>query len=128
MTSAPDLIRRLCAFGAIGLGSALGYIVVSTALVHLGYRPWIVSPLVYGACIPFAYLGQRNLTFRSKSDHSSSLPKYLAIQFVGLALATAIPAVVSGNVPPAVLFMIVTGLVAATNYILLARWAFPTKS
>jgi len=122
-----SLIRRLLTFGAVGLGATIGYIAVSMVLVDIGCRPWIVSPLVYAAIIPMAYMGQRTLTFRSKANHTSSLPKYLVIQGVGLVLAALIPAVVSEVVSPAGSFVIVSGIVAVTNYILLARWAFLAK-
>jgi putative flippase GtrA len=127
MNARVSLVRRLLTFGAVGLGATIGYIAVSTVLVGMGYRPWIVSPLVYAALIPVAYMGQRTLTFRSKTNHTSSLPRYLVIQGVGLVLAALIPAVVSEIVSPAGSFVVVSGIVAATNYILLARWAFPAS-
>jgi putative flippase GtrA len=125
MSSWLSTSRRLVIFGAVGLGATAAYIVISSLLTDMGVVPWIASFLVYLCIIPLAYLGQRNLTFRSGDRHSSSLPKYIVTQSLGLALAALIPVLLSDIISPVYCFILVSALVAGVSYLLLALWAFP---
>lgn len=117
-------MRTLSTFLGIGGAATLAYIAISSLLVRAGFTPWVVSFVCYAAFIPIVYAAQRKFTFRSSASHSSSFPRYVATQMLGLGMAGALPYALSGVMPPYLSFVAVAFFVAAANFVILKFWAF----
>ncbi|MGV8854378.1 MAG: GtrA family protein [Devosia sp.] len=116
------------AFLAVGGGGALALVVVSSLLIwlHTGLADWLVTTLCYAALILPVYLLHRRFSFASNAAHGKALPRYLAVQGMAVLLAAgfsfcahqilALPAVPAS--------IMVVGLTAGVNYLVLRGWAF----
>jgi putative flippase GtrA len=126
--SRPAVAAQLFAFLLIGGAAALSFVGVSAAaVVAFGEVPsWLVSALCYAAYIVPVYLLHRRFAFRSSADHSRALPRYVAVQLCGLALATLFSWLAYGviGLPTLVAAMLVIGLTSGINFLVLRRWAF----
>lgn len=111
-------------FSIVGFVAAICYISVSSIFVYMGYTPWRVSILCYGAFIPIVYLFQRNYTFNSSAPHVSSFIKYALTQGVGLLLSGILPFILHRYLHSGVSFIMVSLAVAVFNYFFISRWAF----
>lgn len=130
MTVRTSHLRTLLSFVSVGGSSAVAYIVASTILTRSGVAPWIASTLCYVVLIPAAYLGQRLFTFQATISHRSSFPRYVAVQFIGLALAAFLPRVFANvaKANPLAIFVAIALFIAVTNFVLLRWWAFRTDT
>lgn len=118
----------LFSFIVIGGGAAVSFVVLSSVLVALlpMVEAWVVSAACYAAYIVPVYLLHRRFTFASDVDHWQALPRYVAVQFMALLLATLFGYVFHGamglpSLPAAVL---VIALTSGVNYMVLKGWAF----
>ncbi|WP_112661803.1 GtrA family protein [Microvirga flavescens] len=113
-------------FTLIGLAAALAYVVIATCFGRLGMAAWLASGLSYVICIPFAYLAQKKLAFRSARAHASAFPRYCAVQMVNTVLSSALAAAFARvpEIPGFIVFGVSAALVVGANYIFLSRWAF----
>jgi putative flippase GtrA len=134
----PDAPRRaeslsgIFAFVAIGASSTLAFVVVSAMAIALlpGIESWLVSTLCYAAFIGPVYWLHRRYSFRSEALHRQALPRYIAVQAAALLLATLFGYLFHGqfglpSLPAAVL---VAGLTAGVNYLVLKSWAFAFRA
>jgi putative flippase GtrA len=126
-TGAPVLVQ-LFAFLVIGGSAAVGFVGISSAAVSMfdSAPAWLVSSLCYAAFIVPVYLLHRRYSFQSDADHARALPRYVAVQLAGLALATLFSFVAYGVVglPTLAAAAVVIGLTAGVNFLILRRWAF----
>lgn len=126
----PAAALRLLRFLAVG-GSAAGlYVVMSTGLVELlQWRPWAASLLSYGISIPTAYIAQKRFTFASSCGHIVALPRYVALQIVGMIIAAAVAEALSSLsfLTPPLVFLLTVGAVAGITYLVMSRWIFGTN-
>lgn len=126
-TAAPVFVQ-LFAFLVIGGSAAVSFVGVSSAAVALfdNAPAWLVSSLCYAAFIVPVYLLHRRYSFQSSADHARALPRYVAVQLAGLALATLFSVVAYGVVglPTVAAATVVIGLTAGLNFFILRRWAF----
>lgn len=118
----------IISFLLIGVGAALGFIILSSLLVGLwpARDAWIVSACCYAAFIVPVYLLHRRFTFASEVAHVQALPRYVAVQMMALLLAAAFGFVFHGtlalpSLPAAVLVIVLT---SGVNYMVLKGWAF----
>ena len=115
-------------FVLIGGGAAASFIVVSSVLVVLlpMVEAWIVSAACYAAYIVPVYLLHRRFTFASDVDHWQALPRYVAVQFMALLLATLFGYVFHGTLglPSLPAAILVIALTSGVNYLVLKGWAF----
>jgi len=106
----------------------VAFVALSTLMigVHTGVPDWIMSALCWVALIGPVYLGHRLYSFRSGAPHRQALPRYIAVQICGIALA-ALFSYLSyrilgmSTVAAAVL---VTALTSGVNFVILRAWAF----
>ena len=114
-------------FIAVGSAAALGYFVICYLLQGTaGWSPFWASVAAYAIMFGFAYLGQRNIAFRSARRHRELLPAYLLLQIVCALLAAGIVqllATTSGQ-SPLVASGIATLLAGGTSYLVSASWIF----
>lgn len=124
------VVTQLLSFLAIGGGAALSFVAVSAAAVASFHNipAWLVSALCYAAFIVPVYLLHRRFAFRSSAEHGRALPRYVAVQLCGLMLATAFSYLAYGiiGMPTLVAAVLVIGLTAGVNFLVLRRWAFGT--
>jgi putative flippase GtrA len=120
-------VEALC-FAGIGLSAALGFVVLSGAMVALFHSvpAAVVSTICYAMFIVPTYLAHRRFSFRTDAPHRQALPRYMAVQALGLLLAAlfsylAYDIVRLPSLPASIL---VIGLTSGVNFILLRAWAF----
>ena len=115
-------------FIAIGALAALGFVVLSTALIWAlpMVDSWLISTLCYAAFIVPVYLLHRRFTFASNVDHLQALPRYAVVQVMALALATAFSFLLHGtlSLPSLAAAILVITLTSGVNYLVLRSWAF----
>ncbi|MEQ1785385.1 MAG: GtrA family protein [Hyphomonadaceae bacterium] len=125
--TAPVLVQ-LFAFLVIGGAAAIAFVGVSSAAIALfDTRPaWLVSSLCYAGFIVPVYLLHRRYSFQSGVEHARALPRYVAVQLCGLAVATVFSYVAYGVVglPTLTAAIVVIALTSGINFLVLRRWAF----
>ncbi len=118
-------LREKAAFVLIGASASAGYIVIAKLLNWAGLSPTAASAASYLLCIPFAYAGQRRVTFRSSRRHRIAMVRYVATQGLGLAIATATVHFASSAGVPALLAFILADLLASVQtYVLQKHWVY----
>ena len=124
------MLRTTAAFLLVGASGALAYVLLSSLLEHYGLSPTLASVASYLICIPIVYLAQRKIAFRSDAPHRAALPKYVAAQLLGVALAAVLPGAMMAqfNAPAPLAFAAVAATIAVTNFLLLRFWAFSNRS
>lgn len=124
----PTVLTQLLSFLVIGGTAALTFVGVSTAAVALftSLPAWLVSALCYAAFVLPVYLLHRRFSFRSEASHAKALPRYVAVQLGGIALATAFSWVAYGvpGLPTVAAALLVIGLTSGANFVILRLWAF----
>jgi putative flippase GtrA len=81
------LLWELVRFGTIGGTSVLIYAIAMLVLVQAaGVDIAVATVPAYLLSMVFNYLMQKLWTFRSKASHISSVPKYLFVHAVGIAI------------------------------------------
>ena len=120
--------RDMLAFIAVGGGIAALFVLSSSLVVSLGtgLPDWVVNAVCYAGLILPAYLLHRRFSFRSEAEHRRALPRYLAVQASGLALATVFSFLVQTLLllPPPLSAGLVMVLTLGCNFVLLRSWAF----
>lgn len=126
---APMLVQ-LFGFLIIGGAAALSFVGVSSAAIAVfdTAPAWLVSSLCYAGFIVPVYLLHRRYSFQSDVEHARALPRYVAVQLCGLALATLFSFLAYGVVglPTLAAAMLVIALTSGINFLVLRRWAFGT--
>ncbi|MEP7240718.1 MAG: GtrA family protein [Devosia sp.] len=121
-------LRRLLWFIAVGGGAALAFVVLSSvAIAALPASPrWIVASVCYAALVVPVYLLHRRFSFSSDAPHGRALPRYVAVQLCAIALASLFGYVAYGvlGLPTVAAALLVSGLTAGVNFIILRAWAF----
>jgi putative flippase GtrA len=119
---------QLLIFLAIGASAAVGYLVLSNALIglRLGLDNWLVSVLCYAAFILPVYFAHRRFSFQSDAPHARALPRYVGVQLGGLGLATLFSYLAYRllALPTLSASILVIGLTAGINFMVLRLWAF----
>ena len=122
------LLAGLLSFLIIGGVAAISFVGISTAAVALlsNVPAWLVSALCYAAYVIPVYLLHRRFSFQSDAAHAQALPRYVAVQLCGVALAAAFSWVAYGvfGLPTVIAALLVIGLTSGVNFVVLRRWAF----
>ncbi|MBW0003942.1 MAG: GtrA family protein [Hyphomicrobiales bacterium] len=120
----------LLRFLAVGGAATLGYILVCYFLQTLcGWPPFWASAVAYLAMVGFAYLAQRNFTFRSSRHHLISLPLYAALQSgCGLFAAVTVQVLVTtAQISALSASTVAAALSAAASYVISSSWIFSDR-
>lgn len=124
------LAAEALGFASIGVISALGYVVLSGAMVSLfsAVPAWIVSICCYALFILPAYLAHRRFSFRSDAPHRRALPRYVVTQALALVLAACFSFFMYGvmKLPGFLASLGVIVLTSGVNFLVLRLWAFST--
>jgi putative flippase GtrA len=123
-----DSFRDLAAFLVVGGSGAVAFVLLSSLMIELntGLPDWLVSALCWAGLIVPVYLGHRFVSFRSDAPHTQALPRYVAVQVLGLTLAALFSWIAYSvlGLPSLVGAVLVAGLTAGLNFVILRAWAF----
>jgi len=97
------------------------------SLLALNVPSWLSALLAYSCSFFFGYSGHKFFTFRSKSSHSVSLPRYASLQTFCATVAAGSAFVAETLFPiyPLLVALITTGFLGGASYLISSRWAFP---
>jgi putative flippase GtrA len=127
----PTVAYELVAFLLVGGVAALAFVVLSTVMIELpiGLPDWIVSAVCYAIFIVPVYLMHRRYSFRSDIPHRVGLPRYLAVQFSALLLASLFSYLCYSilSLQSALAAALVISLTAGVNFAVLRLWAFARR-
>ena len=124
----PSFAVELVSFILVGGIAAGCFVLLSMAMIGLGtgLPAWIVSSGCYGLMIVPVYLAHRRFSFRSDTPHSVALPRYVMVQLSALGLAALFSFVFYSllGFDTAMAALLVAGLTAGVNFVVLRVWAF----
>ena len=118
-------------FMLVGASAALMYIALAFVLTSQAALPtWLAGTLAYACMILPAYLAQRALAFRAKTDHGIALPRYLLLQAVCATISAPLTIIIERVTayPPLVTFTIVAILLACFSFALSRQWVFALRA
>lgn len=87
-------MKRFVIFAGVGGAATLLQFILLALLVEFQLLPEVAASAVsYGLAAVFSYYANYYLTFASNSNHSDTLPKFVATVILGLSVSTALFAV-----------------------------------
>lgn len=125
-----DLFWEIVRFGVVGGASAAVYAVTIVACIYLlDMRASISTVPAYIVSMAVNYTLQKSWTFRNDVAHMASLPKYLFVHAVGIAInyGTVEAAVTGLGAPYLPAQVVAVGLVACWSYMAQKYWAFAVR-
>lgn len=82
-------MKRFVIFAGVGGAATLIQFIFLALLVEFKLLPEVAASAVsYGLAAVFSYLANYHLTFASTSNHSETLPKFIATAILGLSVST----------------------------------------
>lgn len=115
-------------FIGIGAGGALGFVVLSSALIglHTGLPDWLVNMASYAALILPVYMLHHRYSFDSEAAHIQALPRYLVVQAMAVILVALFGFALHSTLamPTPIASSLVIGLTSMGSYLMLRSWAF----
>jgi len=110
----------------VGGTAALAFAGMAGLFTQYGFRPWYASCLAYVFVLPFAYLAQKRLAFKSDAAHRVALPKYVSTQILAFVLSACFSKILFGMIAinPYLGFALISSAVAVMNYFILELWTF----
>ena len=124
-------VRDLFFFLLVGGSGALAFIALSSLMIELrtGAPDWVTSALCWAALIVPVYYGHRMLSFRSDAPHMQALPRYVLVQLIGVTLVALFSYLAYSifGLPSIIGAVLVAGLTAGVNFVVLRVWAFARR-
>lgn len=123
----PKLLIR---FGLVGIAATALYAILVTVFMNLiGLSAVQASLAAYAAAALFSYLAHKSRTFMSRGRHRTEAPRFVLLTVVGLAVAYAAPALLTGvlGLPGVVPVLVICILIPALNLLILDRWVFAQR-
>jgi putative flippase GtrA len=131
-TSERPVLTELMWFLLVGGGAMLALAAATSFMVSLdtGMADWLVGAICYAAFIFPVYLLHRRFSFRSDAGHGHAFPRYVAVQITAIVLVSLFSWLFYTvlGVESVVGSLIVLGLTAGVNFVVLRVWAFATHS
>jgi putative flippase GtrA len=118
---------QLARFVLVGLVTNAVYLAVLALCQYvLGTVLWLGAALAYVVSAVFNYMAHRQFTFRSGAGHLDALPRYAAVQGVGLAINSGMLAVLVTRLGWNFALVQVLALIAVTTWSYVAQriWVF----
>jgi putative flippase GtrA len=117
-------------FTAVGLSSALLYVLLVSALLWFGSGPLVlIHCIAYALSIPYSYLAQRGFTFRSDRLHTIAFPRFLLTNALSFVLSTGIIALSAAlDIPTATAVAAAVVVAPSINYLCMNGWVFPERT
>jgi putative flippase GtrA len=113
-------------FLLVGGSVAAIYFVLVLILLTLNFNAPLAAIISYLISFLIGYAGQKGLTFRSKSRHATTMPRYAILQFLcAIAAATSAAATERiGFVEPFVIAAVTTTVLGLISYYVSSSWVF----
>jgi putative flippase GtrA len=121
------LVRQFSVFSMMGaLGTACHYLVLVGCVQLANLGPTTAATIGYCTGAVVNYVLNRRVTFRSTRAHAVAGPRYVTIVLLGLAVNTAVMAVLTTRFGLHYLFsqVLSTGLVLMMNFVVSKFWVF----
>jgi putative flippase GtrA len=118
---------QIARFVLVGLVTNAVYLAaLAVCQFALGTMLWMGAALAYVASAVFNYMAHRRFTFRSGAGHLDALPRYAAVQGVGLAINSVMLAVLVTRLGWHFALVQVLSLIAVTAWSYAAQriWVF----
>lgn len=118
---------QIARFVVVGLVTNAVYLAVLALCQYtLGTMLWLGAALAYVASAVFNYMAHRRFTFRSGAGHLEALPRYTAVQGVGLAINSVMLAILVTRLGWSFALVQVLALIAVTAWSYAAQrlWVF----
>ncbi len=118
-------------FLLVGGSFSLFYAVASAAIINLtSIDPFVVSVVLFVACIPFAFLAQQHLAFRAKKLRDHAFWIYTATQVGSIAIVSWITTrfVTYDVVKDTVIMGVTVGLAAIVSFLIGRLLTFKQQS
>lgn len=118
---------QIARFVLVGLVTNAVYLAALAVCQYaLGTVLWLGAALAYVASAVFNYMAHRQFTFRSGAGHIDALPRYAAVQGVGLAINSGLLAVLVTRFQWNFALVQVLALIAVTawSYVAQRVWVF----
>jgi putative flippase GtrA len=123
----PKLLLR---FVLVGIAATALYAILATLfMTRVGLSAVPASLAAYAAAALFSYLAHKSGTFMSRGRHRAEAPRFVLLTAVGLAVAFAAPALLTGvlGLPGIVPVLVTCILIPALNLLALDRWVFARR-
>jgi putative flippase GtrA len=125
----PTDLAAFLRFCVTGGATALIYFSLLSGLIILaGMNATIASAVSFVPAIAYNYMSHKFWSFRSRTAHHMSLPRYVLVTGMGMVINSGIiflgTELLNAPVAPAQAAALVA--VLAWNYLLLSRWVFTT--
>lgn len=114
-------IAAFARFAFVGGSFALGYAVLTAALIRFAQAPpLITSIIVYLICIPLAFLAQKRFAFRASDTGRAAIFGYAATQVASLTVVSGITSrfVTRNFLIDTGLFVVTAGSAAVASYLI----------
>ncbi|MBN8432190.1 GtrA family protein [Microbulbifer salipaludis] len=119
------LLPRAVRFAAVGgVATAIQYTVLVLLVELFGVVAIAASALAYGLSALANYLLNYHFTFGGAVEHSRSLPKFVAVAVVGLAINTLCFALAATQLPYLAAQVVATLVTLAGNFLLHQYWVY----
>jgi putative flippase GtrA len=125
------LTKKFIRYAIVGaIGTAIYLFILTLLIEFLRYDPVISSALAFILIVIISYILNYKWTFRAKSRHRISFPRYLTVSFIGLLLNTIIMflAVNVFSIWYGLAQVIAIVLIPISNFILNFYWSFKSKN
>lgn len=124
--AAPRGLRQAAAFIAVGAAATAVYLGAGSGFVALGLPAASASLAAFGLATCVSYVGHRRFTFRIRTDHRQSVPRFLATHGLGAGLAWAVPWVLAHvlGLPPFIAFVVTGAAIAFLSFFALKLLVF----
>ena len=119
-------LRKLAVFLLVGGGAtALHYLIAALLWRGVGLAPALASGIGFGLSALFNYAASARYTFKATGAHAQSLPRFVVVAGIGLALNSAMIWGLNGLGWHAVAAqLLATVVVLVWNFVLNAVWTF----
>ncbi|MFA9446133.1 GtrA family protein [Egicoccus sp. AB-alg6-2] len=124
-------LRRLVRYGISGGTAALTHFTVLTALVELtGLRPVLASAIGFLCGLVVSYTLQRRWVFATGLKHAFTLPRFLAVVGLGLAINSTVLWIGTEHLHHhyALVQLVAFAVVPLNNYVLNSLWTFRERA
>lgn len=126
-----SISEQLLRFACVGgLATALHYLILIALVDGAGLGATLASATGYALSTLFNYALNRRITFHSRRNHSSALPRFLGLAGVGLAINTVTVWFLAQRLGFHYLIaqVVATTLTLCWNFVAARHWAFAPQT
>ncbi len=123
------MMRRLAKFASIGMAATVIYGIGASLLAAGPLAPAAASLSAYAIAALFSYAGHKFFTFTSAGAHRFEAPRFIVLNFFGLAVSYVLPGLLTARLGMhvAVPILLTCVLIPVVNFVVLDRWVFSNR-